>query len=363
MGNTFGRLFRVTTFGESHGPVVGAVVDGCPPRIPLSEEDIQVDLDRRRPGREPLATPRSEEDRVRILSGVFEGRTLGTPILLQVENRDARPQDYEHLREVFRPSHGDFTWQSRFGVRDHRGGGRASARETVGRVAAGAVARRLLDLAWGVEILAWVGQIHDLVARVDPEGLTREQVEATPVRCPDLKAAEEMQARIHQVREEGDSLGGVVEVLVRGLPAGWGAPVFGKLQADLGAALLGLPAARGFEIGSGFSAPGMRGSEHNDLFCWEDGRLRTRTNRSGGVQAGISNGEDLRARVAFKPVPTLGQPLESVDHLGRAVLLQPGGRHDTCIAPRAVPVVEAMVALVLADHGLLRLALSPPAHS
>lgn len=352
MGNTFGRLFRVTTFGESHGPAVGAVVDGCPPRIPLSEEDLQVELDRRRPGQSPLASPRAEEDRVRILSGLFEGRTLGTPIALVVENRDARSADYEPLRDVFRPSHGDYTWQARFGIRDHRGGGRASARETVGRVAAGAVARRVLALQCGVEILAWVSQVHDLSSEVDGDRVTRDEVEAHPVRCPDPEAAERMRARIEEVRREGDSLGGVVEVRVRGVPPGWGAPVFDKLEADLAHGLMSLPAARGFEVGAGFAGATLRGSEHLDLFTCEGGRIGTRTNRSGGVQGGISNGQDLRLRVAFKPPASLGRPVEVLGPEG-PVTIQIGGRHDPCVVPRAVPLVEAMVALVLADHHLL----------
>lgn len=357
MGNTFGHLFRVTTWGESHGGAVGALVDGCPPRLPLTERDIQVELDRRRPGQSAMTTPRKEMDRVRILSGVFEGLTLGTPLLLTVPNQDARPEAYDHLRDVFRPSHADYAWQAKYGIRDWHGGGRSSARETVGRVAAGAVARRFLHLEHGVEIVAWVSQVHDLGSTVDPARVTRQDVEATIVRCPDPEAASRMIQRIQEVQADGDSVGGVVEVVARNVPVGWGDPVFDKLEAGLARALLSLPAAKGFEIGSGFAGAAMRGSEHNDPFVLEGGRVRTRTNRSGGVQGGISNGEDLRCRVAFKPTATIARPQQTVDREGREVTLEARGRHDPCVLPRAVPIVEAMVGLVLADHCLLQRAL------
>lgn len=351
MGNTFGRLFRVTTWGESHGGGVGAVVDGCPPRLPLCAGDVQAELDRRRPGQSDLTTPRAEADRVEILSGVFEGLTLGTPLAMLVRNRDARPEAYEHLAEVYRPSHADYTWQSKFGVRDWRGGGRSSARETVGRVAAGAVARKLLCQG-GLEIVAWVSRLHDLDAEVDPSTVTVAAVDASPVRCPDPAVAERMAERVREARDAGDSVGGLVEVVARGVPAGWGDPVFDKLEAQLARALMSLPAARGFEIGSGFAGTRLRGSEHNDPFYAEGGRIRTRTNRSGGVQGGLSNGEEILCRVAFKPTATLARAQETVDRAGRPVTLEARGRHDPCVLPRAVPIVEAMVALVLADAWL-----------
>lgn len=354
MGNTFGRLFRVTTFGESHGGGVGAVVDGCPPRLPLAVEDLQAELDRRRPGQSEVTTPRSEADRVEILSGVFEGLTLGTPLMMLVRNQDARPSAYDHLKDVFRPSHADFAWQAKYGIRNWQGGGRSSARETVGRVAAGAVARKLLAVECGVEILAWVSRIHHLDADVDPATVTREAIEANIVRCPDEATARRMIERVMEAKEAGDSVGGIVEVVARGVPAGWGDPVFDKLEANLARALMSLPAAKGFEIGSGFAGTRLRGSEHNDAFVVDEGRVRTRTNRSGGVQGGISNGEEIVCRVAFKPTSTISKAQDTVDREGTPVVLEAQGRHDPCVLPRAVPIVEAMVALVLADCHLLQ---------
>lgn len=352
MGNTFGHLFRVTTWGESHGGAVGVVVDGCPPRLELSEADIQQELDRRRPGQSNLTTPRQETDACHLLSGVFEGKTLGTPILILVWNRDPRPQEYEELREKYRPSHADYTYQAKYGIRHWQGGGRASARETVGRVAAGAIARKILREHCGVEILAYTKQIHTLVAQVDSDRVTREQIEANPVRCPDPEMAEQMQTRIAEIQQRGDSVGGVVEGVCRNVPPGWGEPVFDKLDADLAKAMLSLPAAKGFEIGSGFGCATMTGWEHNDPFYSEGGRVRTRTNRSGGVQGGISNGENIVFRVAFKPPATIPQEQDTVDLHGREVKLTIRGRHDPCVLPRAVPIVEAMAALVLVDHYL-----------
>ncbi len=352
MPNTFGKLFTVTTWGESHGPAVGAVVDGCPPRLPLEGADIQVELDRRRPGQSDIVTPRKEEDRVEILSGVFEGRTTGTPISLLVRNADQRPGAYDEMRDKFRPSHADFTYQAKFGLRDHRGGGRSSARETVGRVAAGAIARKILTLGGGVEIRAYLTQVHDIA--VPAEELetfpTLAEVEATAVRCPHPASAEKMIERIKAVRSQGDSVGGVIECRVRGLPAGLGEPVFDRLEADLAKAMLSLPATKGFEIGSGFAGARLLGSAHNDAFESRDGRVRTRTNRSGGSQGGISNGEEIVFRVAFKPTATILQPQATVDVHGAATELIGRGRHDACVVPRAVPIVEAMTALVLVDH-------------
>lgn len=352
MGNTFGHLFRVTTWGESHGGGVGAVVDGCPPRLPLTEADIQPELDRRRPGQSAIVTPRKESDRVEILSGTFEGMTLGTPICLWVRNEDARPEAYAEMARKFRPSHADYTYQVKYGIRNWQGGGRSSARETVGRVAAGAIARKWLRLTYGVEIVAWVAQVHEIVGHVDADRVTREAVDATPVRCPDPEAARKMIELIEKVRSEGDTVGGIVECYVRGVPAGWGEPVFDRLEADLAKAMLSLPASKGFEIGSGFACVQMTGRQHNDPFRVRDGRVFTPTNHSGGVQGGISNGMPIRFRVAFKPVATIMHEQDTVDVEGQETTLKGRGRHDPCVLPRAVPIVEAMTALVLADHAL-----------
>jgi chorismate synthase len=349
MGNTFGHLFRVTTFGESHGPGVGVIVDGCPPRLSLLPSDIQMELDRRRPGQSRITTQRQESDRVEILSGVHEGLTLGTPIALLVRNEDMRSTDYDEMRTKYRPSHADFTYQAKYGIRAWEGGGRASARETVGRVAGGAVARKVIPK---VDIVAWVAQVHDVEGDVDSAKVVREQVEQNMARCPDSAAAARMIERIDRARKDGDSLGGVVEVVARGVPAGWGEPVFDKLEADLAKAMLSLPAAKGFEIGSGFAGTRLHGSEHNDPFYNASGRVRTRTNRSGGIQGGISNGEDIFIRVAFKPTATILREQQTVDVEGNDTTLKPRGRHDPCVLPRAVPIVEAMMALVLADHCL-----------
>ena len=353
VSSSSGQLFRISTFGESHGGGVGVVVDGCPPRLAISVEEIQRDLDRRRPGQSHLTTPRQEADRAEILSGLFEGLTLGTPIAILVRNADARPQAYEHMRDVYRPSHADWTTEAKYGIRNWQGGGRASARETVGRVAAAAIARKLLATHAGVEVLAWVRSVHDVQAKVDSSAVSLAQVEANPVRCPDAAAAAEMERRIDAARKRGDSLGGVVECVARGVPAGLGAPVFDKLEAELAKAVLSLPASKGFEIGSGFAGTLQTGIEHNDPFePGPDGRPRTRSNRSGGVQGGISNGEDIVIRVAFKPTATIRLAQDSVDRSGRAVTLEAQGRHDPCVLPRAVPMVEAAVLLVLADHWL-----------
>jgi len=354
-------LFRITSFGESHGGAVGVVVDGCPPRLPLAAEEIQRDLDRRRPGQSRLTTSRQEADRAEILSGVFEGVTLGTPIAILVRNTDARPSAYEAMKDVYRPSHADWTYEAKYGVRNWQGGGRASARETVGRVAAGAVARKLLARAAGVEVLAWVRRVHEIEAKVEPEGVSLEAVEASEVRCPDPEATARMAEAIDAARRRGDSLGGVVECVARRVPAGLGEPVFDKLEADLARGLMSLPASKGFEIGSGFPGTRMTGIEHNDPFVpGEDGRPRTASNRSGGVQGGISNGEDVVLRVAFKPTATIAHAQQTVDRDGRPRTLEARGRHDPCVLPRAVPLVEAMTCLVLADHWLRHRALTPP---
>lgn len=352
-GNTFGRAFRVTSWGESHGDTVGVVIDGCPPRLELSDEDVQRELDRRRPGQSKLTTQRQETDRVRIMSGVFQGETLGTPIAMMVENRDARPAEYEDMKDVYRPSHADMTYDQKYGIRQWMGGGRASARETVARVAAGAVARRWLNREYGIEIVAWVRQVHTLTAEgLDPAAISREDVEANPVRCPDSELAAEIAERIQRARTAGESLGGVVETVVRGCPAGWGEPVFDKLDALLAQQYLSIPATKGCEIGSGFRGVTMEGSEHNDAFYVEEGHIRTRTNHSGGVQGGISNGMPITARVAFKPTSTINHEQETVTADGSSTTLSASGRHDPCVLPRAVPIVEAVSAMVLMDLAL-----------
>jgi chorismate synthase len=351
MPNSFGKLFTISTWGESHGPGVGVVIDGCPPQLPLSEGEVQAELDRRRPGQSDIATPRKEADTVEFLSGIFEGRTTGHPLAMLVRNADARPEAYAEMKDKFRPSHADFTYQSKYGLRDHRGGGRSSARETIGRVAAGAVARKILALAAKVEIRAYVSQIHDIAAPRLASFPTLAEVEATAVRCPDPASAARMIERIKQVRAEGDSVGGVIECRIRGTPPGLGEPVFDRLDADLANAMLSLPATKGFEIGSGFAGTSLRGSEHNDAFEQSPaGGVRTRTNHSGGVQGGISNGEEIVFRVGFKPTATIMRSQQTVDTSGAAAELQGRGRHDPCVVPRAVVIVEAMAALVLVDH-------------
>ena len=360
MPNTFGHLFRITTWGESHGGGVGVVVDGCPSRIALTEADIQVDLDRRRPGQSKIVTPRKESDTCEILSGTFEGRTLGTPISILVRNEDQRPDAYREMETLYRPSHADYTYQAKYGTRNWQGGGRASARETIGRVAGGAVAHQVLkEILPGLEILTYVSQVHDLVAATPPEKLSLAEIEGNIVRWPDGTDAERVIALIEKTRTAGDSLGGVVSCIVRGAPAGLGEPVFDKLEADLAKAMMSLPSSKGFEIGSGFAGTHLKGSEHNDAFFQEGGQVRTRTNRSGGVQGGISNGEEIVFRVAFKPVATIAQVQETVSVTGEAAELKARGRHDPCVLPRAVPMVEAMTRLVLLDHYLRQKAVGP----
>jgi chorismate synthase len=353
MGNTFGQLFRVTTFGESHGGGVGVVIDGCPPNIELSEAEIQRELDRRRPGQSKITTQRKEEDQCEILSGVFEGKTLGTPIAVLVRNKDARPEDYSEIAEKFRPSHADFTYEAKYGIRNWQGGGRASARETIGRVAAGAVAKKILSVLYSeFAILAYVAQIHEVAAKINRSAVRAKDIEKNIVRCPDATAAKKMVSLIEEVRGQGDSVGGVIECLVRGIPPGIGEPVFDKLEADLAKAMLSIPATKGFEIGSGFAATRMRGSRHNDPFEMRAGRIRAATNNSGGVQGGISNGEEIYFRVAFKPTATISHEQKTVTSSRQQTRLAARGRHDPCVLPRAVPIVEAMAALVLSDLAL-----------
>jgi chorismate synthase len=351
MSSQFGNLFKIATFGESHGPAVGVVLDGCPSGLAISEAEIQADLDRRRPGQSRLTTPRSEPDSVRILSGLFEGRATGTPIAMMVENTDQRSHDYGDMTTLYRPSHADFTYDLKYGFRDFRGGGRASARETIGRVAAGAVARKLLREACGTEILAYVSQVGDVDVdgSFDPLSATFEAVEASIARCPDAATSARMEAAIDAARKDQDSLGGVVQLVVKAPPAGVGEPVFHRAEAELARAFLSLPATKGFEIGSGFAGTRLRGSAHNDAFVNKAGRIGTETNRSGGVQGGITNGEPILCRVAFKPTATISQAQKTVDKAGAEAILKAKGRHDPCVLPRAVVLVEAMAALVLAD--------------
>lgn len=354
MSSSLGVLFRISTWGESHGPGVGVVIDGCPPRIPISVEDIQRHLDRRRPGQSKIVTPRKEADKAEILSGIQDGQTLGTSIGVFVRNEDQRPSAYAEMAVAYRPSHADYTYDAKYGLRAASGGGRASARETIGRVAAGAIAEKVLQKEIpGYECIAYVKSIRELEANVDPATVTFDQVESNIVRTGDAAMVEPMIELITQMRSEGNSVGGVIECVIRGVPPGLGEPVFDKIEADLAKAMMSLPATKGFEIGSGFAGVKLTGAEHNDAFYMDNGRVRTRTNRSGGVQGGITNGEDIVFRVAFKPTATILQPQATVSDRGEDTTLAAKGRHDPCVLPRAVPLVEAMAHLVVVDH-LLR---------
>jgi len=358
MSSVLGTLFRISTFGESHGVGVGVVVDGCPPRIPITEELIQAELDRRRPGQSRITTQRKESDSVEILSGVLDGLSLGTPIALMVRNADHRSRDYDEMATKYRPSHADYAYDQKYGIRAVSGGGRASARETIGRVAAGAIAQEILR-SYGVEIVGYVTAVQSITASIETESVTREQVDANIVRCPNADVAESMISLIEQVRKDGDSIGGVVECVARGVPAGWGEPVFDKLEADLAKAMLSLPACKGFEVGSGFAMTRQRGSEVNDHFRNVNGKVVTTTNHSGGIQGGISNGMPIVVRCAFKPVATVMMAQPTVDSSGAETTLSGKGRHDPCVVPRAVPMVEAMMALTLVDHALRQRAMEP----
>lgn len=351
MGNSFGKLFRITTFGESHGAAIGVIIDGCPAGLEIDESFIQSDLDRRKPGQSKITTQRKEDDTFKILSGVFEGKSTGAPIAIVIENQDQRSKDYSHLAESFRPSHADYTYEMKYGVRDHRGGGRSSARETAARVAAGAVAKLLLKKS-GIEIHAFVSQVGDIKA-LHYTTLDLSKTEDNIVRCPDSTAAEKMITLIDEVRLQRDTIGGTVTGVIKNSPVGLGEPVFDKLHAALGHAMLGINAVKGFEYGSGFEGTKLRGSQHNDEFYNDGEKIRTRTNHSGGVQGGISNGEDIYFNVAFKPVATIMQDQQSVDKAGNEVTVSGKGRHDPCVVPRAVPIVEAMAALVMVDFLLL----------
>ncbi len=353
-GNTFGTIFRIHTFGESHGSAIGVVIDGCPAGLVIDDQFIQSELDRRRPGQSAIVTQRKEEDQVRILSGVFEGFSTGMPIAMVIHNADARSKDYGHIADKYRPSHADYTYEAKYGHRDHRGGGRSSARETAARVAAGAVAKLWLQTQ-GVEVRAWVSQVGGVALEKSYRELDLALTESNPVRCPDPGTAARMEALIREVRKEGDTIGGVVSAVITGVPPGWGEPVFDRLHAELGKAILSINACKGFEYGSGFAGVNLRGSEHNDPFYTDEaGKIKTRSNHSGGIQGGISNGMDIYFRAAFKPVATIVPEQESVNRAGEATTVEGKGRHDPCVLPRAVPIVEAMAALVLADMGLRR---------
>lgn len=359
LGNSFGRVFRISTWGESHGGGVGVTVDGCPPRLPISREEIQAELDRRRPGQSRIVTPRNEPDAVEILSGVSpDGICLGTPIAMLVRNKDHRSQDYDTMAVAYRPSHADAAYDAKYGIRAVAGGGRSSARETIGRVAAGAIAKKILSEYAGVDVVGYVKRVRNIEApEIDPLTVTLQDVEANMIRCPDPIAAEKMIEYVDTIRKAGNSVGGVVEVIVRNVPAGLGSPVFDKLEADLAKACMSLPASKGFEIGSGFEGTMLTGLEHNDAFYVDDdGRTRTVSNRSGGIQGGISNGEPIVLRVAFKPTSTIGKIQQTVTRGGEETTLRGKGRHDACVLPRAVPMVESMVALVLADHLMQQIA-------
>ena len=352
MSSSFGTLFRISTWGESHGVGVGVVVDGCPPRIPISVEEIQLELDRRRPGQSKIVTQRKEGDKIEILSGVLDGLTLGTPIAMLVRNEDQRSRDYDEMQHKYRPSHADFAYDQKYGIRAWSGGGRSSARETIGRVAAGALAKKVLA-KFGVEVVAYVEKVHHLKATIDPTRVTQDDVESNIVRCPDAAMADQMLTYIEQIRKEGNSVGGVIGCVARGVPAGWGEPVFDKLEADLAKALLSLPACKGFEVGGGFGLTDFTGSEINDEFEADDQkRVFTRSNHSGGIQGGISNGMPVVVHAAFKPTATIMTTQHTVTTNHENTTLQGRGRHDPCVLPRAVPMVEAMVALVLVDHAL-----------
>lgn len=349
--NTFGELFRVTTFGESHGSAIGVVIDGCPAGLSIDKDDIQRELDRRKPGQSSIVSDRKEKDQVEILSGIFEGKSLGTPIALMIRNEDHRSADYAHLEKVYRPSHADFTWEQKFGIRDFRGGGRSSARETAARVAAGAIAAQWLKHL-GITILSFVSSVGEVCWDEDWSSVSEAAIESNAIRCPDQEAAANMERLIGRLKAEGDSVGGTITTWVQGCPAGLGEPVFDKLSAVLGHAILSINACKGFEIGSGFSGSRMKGSEHNDAFFSESGKVKTKTNHSGGIQGGISNGMDIVFRAAFKPVATILRPQQTVNTLGEPIDLQASGRHDPCVLPRAVPIVSAMTAITLADFVL-----------
>lgn len=348
-GNTFGTIFKLSTFGESHGPAVGGIIDGCPSGIKLDIHHIQKELNRRRPGQSALVSPRNESDQIIFLSGLSEGLTTGAPIAFMVENKNQQPSDYDALKEVYRPSHADYTYTMKFGIRDHRGSGRASARETLSRVVGGAVAAQI-NQKEGIEIIAWVKAIGPLMMTDDERNYHREEIENSPVRCPDPETAKKMESFIESLKQEGDSTGGIIECIIKNVPVGLGEPVFDRLEADLAKAMLSLPATKGFEIGSGFAMAAKKGSEVNDAFVMKEGKIAGLSNHSGGVQGGISNGENIVFRVAFKPASTIKKEQQTLNQKGETIRISPEGRHDPCVVPRAVPIVEAMAHLVITDH-------------
>lgn len=351
-GNSFGTLFKLTSFGESHGPAMGGVIDGCPAGLKIDLDKIQFELDRRRPGQSAVTTDRREEDKFEILSGIFEGKTTGSPIGFTIKNKDSRSQDYSEIKDVYRPSHADFTWQEKFGIRDYRGGGRASARETVSRVFAGAIAQQILNEN-NIEVISFVSAIGNIEATIDSDGVSKSLVDESIVRCPDIISSDQMVNLLGALKEKGDSTGGVISCVVRGLPVGLGEPVFSKLHAELAKGIFSINAVKGLEFGSGFSGSQQLGSDHNDAFFIDNEQIRTRTNNSGGIQGGISNGEEVSMRIAFKPIATIKTPQETLNTQGEQTVISPNGRHDPCVVPRAVPIVDAMVALVLVDMLLL----------
>ena len=352
-GNTFGNIFKITTFGESHGSAIGVIIDGCPAGLEISIEDIQIELDKRKPGQSKITTARKEDDKVEILSGIFEGKTLGTPIGLLIKNKDQKSKDYSHIKDSFRPSHADFTYQEKYGIRDFRGGGRSSARETATRVAAGAIAKKLLNL-YGISINAYVSSVKDIVLQKEYKNLDFSEIENNIVRCPDATTAKKMISLIEKTKKTGDTVGGIISCVIQNCPIGLGEPVFDKLHAEIGKAMLSINAVKGFEFGSGFEGTKMYGSEHNDIFDVKENKVVTKTNFSGGIQGGISNGMDIYFKVAFKPVATIMQKQQSIDKDKKLTELEGKGRHDACVLPRAVPIVEAMSALVIADYLLIR---------
>src|SRR3990167_3912564 len=352
-GNSFGTLFKITTCGESHGGAIGVIIDGCPPGVEISEQEIQIELDRRKPGQSAITTPRKEEDIIHIMSGVFEGKTTGTPILLLAYNKDMRPEDYDELKNIYRPSHADYTYLMKYGRRDFRGSGRASARETLARVAAGSIAKKYLKKKLNIEILSYVEQVGNIIANIDHKTVTLDAIEKNIMRCPDAEIANKMIQLIETVKKEGDSIGGIIKCVIRNAPAGLGEPVFDKLPADLGKAMLSINAVKGFEIGSGFSGISMRGSEHNDAFSIENEKVKIKTNHAGGTLGGISTGEDIYFRVAFKPVSTINKNQKTISVTHQPIEFAASGRHDPCVLPRAVPIVDAMAALVMMDHYLI----------
>ncbi len=356
-GNTLGKVFQISTFGESHGPCIGGIIDGVPAGLTIDLKHVQKDLDRRKPGTSDITTPRKEEDKVVLLSGVLHAETgllvsTGTPIGFQLANKDAISKDYSHLKKAYRPSHADYTYDAKYGMRDIRGGGRASARETACRVVGGAIARQLIQKTDSIEISAYVERVQDISVPFPPAFFSRDLIDSNIVRCPSAEVAERMIQRIESVRDDGDTLGGAIIVVAKGVPAGWGEPVFDKLNADLSKALMSIPAVKAIEIGSGFSGTLMKGSQHNDAFISSEGGISTSSNNSGGIQGGISNGEEIVIRIGFKPVSTIKKKQNTVNNDGDQIRLSGKGRHDPCVLPRAVPIVEAMVALVLADHSL-----------